>query len=678
MGILNIGTSALNANLVALQTIGNNIANVNTAGYSRQSAIQTTVQGQFTGAGYIGKGVSVETIARNYNDFLTRQSTLAAANQFADQTRSDQLAQLSTIFQGGTNGIGASVNDMLNAFSDVASAPTDLTARTVALTRIDETARRMRAASQSLDDLQTGVSQSISEKVKAVNTLAQNIADVNAQIARVQGNGQTPNDLLDKRDQLILNINQYVQTSSMAAPDGTVGVFIGGSQALVLGTKASTLSVDKNDFGDPNQSKLYITQASASSSTKVAMDENQLGGGQISGLLRFQNNDLVEGRNLLGRLTTTVTTSMNEQHALGLDLSGQPGGPLFASINVSANILAPVPPATPNTGSVTLGSNPATDLTLSISQITATSKGSSDFVASDYQVNVIDAQHITVTRLSDGAVVPVDPANPTVPQVFDPTNLATPITFDGLTLTNLSGAKAGDRFYLKPFAGAANNIQREFSTPASLAVASPIVGSMGTTNQGSLQLASLAATTRPTVTPPATVAPPVKIAFTSSTSYTLNGVAAATPYVSGQPILSTDPANGWSLTLQGSPQAGDSFTVLDIKDPSAGVAQSLNGGNAIALMGLRDKASFDGAPMSDGYASLIAQIGVRTQSANYTATVSTNIATNAQKELTGVTGVNLDEEAAKLLQYQQAYQASAKMIQIAQSIFDTMIQTLGR
>ena len=147
MGILNIGTQALNANLVALQTIGNNIANVNTAGYSRQSVIQTTVAGQYTGAGYIGKGVAVETIQRNYDQFLTRQSTLATATQASDQTRSDYLAQLSSIFQGGTDGIGQSINDMLNSFSDVASTPTDLTARTVALTRIDETTRRMRAAS---------------------------------------------------------------------------------------------------------------------------------------------------------------------------------------------------------------------------------------------------------------------------------------------------------------------------------------------------------------------------------------------------------------------------------------------------------------------------------------------------------------------------------------------------
>ena len=665
MGILNIGTLALNANLVALQTIGNNIANANTVGYSRQEAVQNTVAGQFTGAGYIGKGVTIETVKRNYDEFLTRQSTLASATKSADATRADYLAQLSNIFQGGTDGIGASINDMLNAFSDVASAPTDLTARTVALTRLDETARRLSAASQSLDDLQTGISLALTEKIGAVNTLAQNIAAVNDQIARAQGSGQPPNDLLDKRDQLVRELNRYVQTSSVAADDGTLSIYIGGSQSLVLGTNAAKLSLARNDFGDTLQNKLVITQAG----NAVTMDENRLGGGEISGLLRFQNTDLVEGRNLLGRLTTGVTTSMNAQHRLGLDLNGQPGGDLFTPVSVN-NILVPVAPATTNTGTVTVGTGAATDLTLSVTNTSA-------LVASDYQVNVLAPNQVVITRIADGATVPVNVANPSVPITFDPTS-AVPITFDGLTLTNLAGANTGDRFYLKPFSTAANNITREFSTPAALAMASPIVGKMGTNNTGSLQFSSLVAKSQPTPVGPATVAPQVVISFGANNSYSINGVPSATPFVSGQPINSTDPTNVWSLTLQGSPRAGDTFTVMDIKDPAAAVSLTLNGGNATAMMNLRDVPTFDGAALSDGYASLISQIGIRAQSANYSATVSTNIANNAEKDRNSVSGVNMDEEAAKLLQYQQAYQASAKMIQVAQSIFDTLIQTIGR
>lgn len=639
MGILNIGTQALNANLLALQTIGNNIANVNTVGYSRQQAIQETVPGQYTGAGYVGKGVEVKTIQRLYDAFLTRQATLAQSTQYADQTRSDYLVQLGNIFQGGTDGIGQSINDMLNSFSDVASAPTDLTTRTVALTRIDETSRRMRAASQSLDDLQSGIDQALNDKINSVNTLAQNIADVNQQIAKVQGNGQPPNDLLDKRDQLIRNLNQYVQTTQIPADDGSVSVYIGGSQTLVLGTSASKLSLGKNDFGDTLQHKLVITSTAGAN---VTMDENMLGGGEISGLIRFENTDLVEGRNLLGRLTTAVTTAMNAQSKLGLDLNGNVGGNLFTPVSVD-NVLQPVAPAKLNTGTA--------DIHVGITD-------STKLVASDYEVNFTSATAGSITRKSDGTITSFDLATP-------------PVEFDGLNLTNLGGgAAAGDRFYLKPFSTAANNVTREFSTPSALAVASPIVGQMGTNNNGSLQLSSLTAG----VNPPVNV--PVTITFTSGSTYTRSDVAGTFTYTSGQPITEGGTPNQWTLTLQGSPQNGDTFTVQDIKATSLDL--KLNGGNATAIMNLRDVATFDGAAMTDGYAGLIAQIGIRAQNANYTATVSTNIATNAEAARTGVSGVNLDEEAAKLLQYQQAYQASAKMIQVAQTIFDALIQTVGR
>jgi flagellar hook-associated protein 1 FlgK len=409
----------------------------------------------------------------------------------------------------------------------------------------------------------------------------------------------------------------------------------------------------------------------------LALDENRLGGGEVSGLLRFQNNDMVEGRNLLGRLTTAVTTNMNAQHALGLDLDGKAGTNLFTPVSVN-NVLLPVPPATPNTGSMTLGSGnaaigngAATDLVLNISDAT-------QFVASNYQVNVNAAGMMSVTRLSDGTTV-------AGPSVGPP---AVSLTFDGLTLTSAAGlANPGDRFLLKPFSTASTNIAREFSTPRALAVASPIVGKMGANNTGSLQLTLLRADSQPTPPvqiPPAVAAVPVTITFGANSTYTRSDEVppntTSFPYTSGAVInnLPANVDNAWSLTLQGVPQAGDTFTVVDIKDPAYKLDLKLNGGNANNMMNLRDVAMFDGASMSDGYAGLIAQIGIRSQSANYSATVSTNIATNAEKDRTGIAGVNLDEEAAKLIQYQQAYQASSKMIQIAQSIFDTLIQTLGR
>ena len=657
MSILSSGARALLANQMALQTAGNNIANVNTPGYSRQKLVLQTVEGQYTGGGYIGNGVSVETIQRNFSEFLTRQATMAGSAQSADGKRFDMLKQLEGVFESGKGGLGAAISDMLNAFSDVATAPTDLTARTVVLTRVDETAARIRATSQRLDDLVQGIGQELGQKVTAINSLTKSIAQVNAEIVRGSAAGQPPNDLLDRRDQLIRELNQYVQTTSVPADDGSIGLFIGGSQAIVLGATSTPVSIVTDDYGDTQKNKLAITR----NGLTFTLDENNLAGGEISGLLRFQNTDLAEGRNLLGRLTLSVTTAMNDQHKLGMDLNGNVGGNLFSPTVFGAqNVREPRAPATLNTGTMTGANGP----TLAINDIT-------QLVPSDYEMIFTSGTAGTITRRSDGVVF-------TFPQLPAPS--PAPATLlarvDGLDFDNPTSAapNAGDRFLFKPFSTSASNVSSVFSTPRALAVASPVAGSMGTSNTGSLQQVSLVARSNPVAVTP------VVLTFTGANSYTRSDEAPPNAttftFTPGQAIEGTTPTTAplteWSLTLQGTPAAGDLFTV----GPNAYPA--FNAGNAAAMLDLRDVALFDGGPLTDGYAGLIAQIGIRTQSAGYAADVSGSIANNLERDRTSVSGVNLDEEAAKLLQYQQAYQASAKIIQIAQNIFDTLIQGMGR
>ena len=241
--ILNIGARALVANELALQTAGNNISNVNTPGYSRQSVILQAVQGQFSANGYFGKGVEVVTVQRAHSEYLTTQSIISGSVSAADSKRLDQLKQLEDIFQGGPTGLGAAVSDMLNSYSDIVGAPSDLTARSVVLTRAAELAARFRDSSARMDDLRLGVRNALQDSVAAVNTLASRIAVTNFEVARAIGTGQSPNDLLDQRDFLITELNKYVQTSSIEANDGTLGVFVGGSQPLVLGKVSTPLSI---------------------------------------------------------------------------------------------------------------------------------------------------------------------------------------------------------------------------------------------------------------------------------------------------------------------------------------------------------------------------------------------------------------------------------------------------
>ena len=654
-GILNIGTRALQANQVALQTAGNNIANINKPGYSRQSVVLQTVAGQNLGSGYVGNGVDVQAIERNHSEFLTRQAAISSSISASDSTRLDQLTQLESVFQSGANGLGASVSNMLNSFSDVASAPTDLSARTVALTNADEMASRFRTASTSFDDLKTGVSNQLKADVSAVNSLAVRIAKVNQQISNLQGVGQTPNDLLDQRDQLVQDLNQYIQTTSVQADNGSVSLFLAGSQPLVLGGTASTLTLSPDEFGNQN-SKLTMNNG-------VVLNENTLGGGQISGLLKFQNKDLVDAQNLLGRMALAIGTAVNDQHKLGVDLNGGLGKDLF-KLNAIPDGLA----SSDNTGTASL----------QVSIQTTPTSGTTAMVASNYEVSFTGATTGSITRLVDGQVT---------------TFSNSPITIDGLSIAVGAGALAGDRFMITPFTLAASNFGTAIKSPSELAMSSPVAAVPSKQNTGTLAIGSL--TTRSVPVPA-----DVTLTFTALGTYTRSDdpnlltipptPATAFTYTTGQAIESTFPIvppsspltyatalSGWSLTLNGTPAQGDKIVVGSNASVQPSVNPKLNASNATAMMALRDVPMFDGALLTDGYASAMTEIGVRVQAATSAAAISKSIATSIETSRANVAGVNLDEEASKLLQYQQAYQASAKMLQIAQSVFDTLIRTFA-
>ena len=238
---------------------------------------------------------------------------------------------------------------------------------------------------------------------------------------------------------------------------------------------------------------------------------------------------------------------------------------------------------------------------------------------------------------------------------------------DGLVLQASGPASAGDRYLVTPFRQVASNMDAAFSSPRSLAMAAQIAGSAGTTNTGTLALQSLLAQS-----PNVNLAQTVTLTFTGAGTFNVTGTGTGNPsgvaYAPGQAIS----FNGWSLALKGAAKAGDTFTVR------ANAFPTTSGGNAEAMLGLRDTPMFDGAPASNGFAALMAQIGVQVQSAGFAATISQSIATNIEADRSAVAGVNLDEEAAKLLQFQQAYQASAKILQVSQSMFDSLLQNLGR
>jgi flagellar hook-associated protein 1 FlgK len=660
--LMSIGTRAMFANYSALSTIGNNIANANTPGYSRQTVELATAGSQSTGSGFFGKGVDVATVTRSHNEFLTREVATTGALAASDEARAAQLKQLENIFDTGEAGIGHAAGQFLNAFVDVAAKPQDSSARQVALSRADELATRFRAAGQQIDSLQQGVALALNTTAQQVSELAKKVAAVNEKIVNSVGSGHQPNDLLDQRDQLVREIGEKIQVTSIAADDGSMNLFIGGGQRLVLGNQASQL-VTLPDIYDPSRLKLGLKDGA----TTVELPDGLVTGGSMAGLMRFQNDDLVDARNLLGQMAAAIAGRVNEQQALGLDLR-EPAGSGAAIFDVGTPKVLPA-----NANAKAGGVDVATMIDASgarVSTVSLTVTAPSELEASDYELQADPAGSgsYQLKRLSDGLSRTVAAGD----------------VVDGFRIDIAAPAPAaGDRFLLQTVGNAPRTIQRVLDDPRGIAAASPVTATVGADNTGTATVASIKA-----ISTTLDTSLHATISFTSATGdydwqlldagNNVVGNGSAT-WQAGVPIS----LNGWELQLAGVPASGDTLSVQKTDYPAS------NNGNARALVDLRDAALVGqrsaggvvtqaGVTVTDAYANALADIGVRVQSANTSAQMSASAAADAKAAQAEATGVNLDEEAARLIQFQQSYQAAAKMLQVAQSVFDTLLQIAGR
>lgn len=550
-GLLSIGMSALNANSATLQTIGHNIANVNTAGYSRQTVRLESAPGQVGMGSSIGRGVNIAGVERVYSDFLSAQLNTTLAQQAADASRAEKLGILEMHFPNGSAGIGMAIGDMLNAFSYVVAAPNDMTARTGVLAGAKSVADRMRASHSEITDLAISTRAELQGKAKQANTLLEHIAALNQQITRTQSSGQPSNDLLDSREQYVLELNEYIQTTQLMQDDGSLSVFV-AHQAVVQGSKAGAISI-VSDAQDASLSRLQLQNGS----TLRMLDDSIIVGGQLKGLLEFEQTDLSLAKNLMGRLAMALGLAVNQQHRAGWDFEGKPGQAMFSIPTQVAGL------SVDGAQGHVLFTDPA------------------KFTASNYVVQMDSTGtggH--VIRQIDGQKTAFN----------DTTDLALK-TIDGLTFKLTTPALGASQSMLfKPFADAAGSIQSLLTSPFTVAAAS------------------------------------------------------------------ADPASGHGTPTQ----------------------MPANSGNAKALLDLRDAKLLDGGRLTDAHATAVSQIGLRVQSVQFSADASQSMAANMRAQKASVSGVNLDEEAARLMQFQQAYQASAKILQVAQRVMDTLLQELGQ
>lgn len=636
--IFSISTSALRANLAALHTTSHNIANVNTPGYSRQQVELGSGAAQGTGSGFFGSGVNTLTISRGYNQFLTRQANVTQAQASADTARLSQLEMLESVFPLGENGLGQAAGALLNAFADVATDPQDLSARQVLIGRAQELAGRFNNAAAQIDEMQAGVTADVRNTVTTVNELASQVARLNGEISRALGHGHQPNDLLDKRDHLVAEINKHIEVSTVEAGDGSLSLFVGGSQNLVLGVNASKLAAVPDEY-DHRRVQLAVQDQGGTRT----LPANLITGGSLAGLMRFQNEDLSTARNLLGQMASALSASVNEQQALGLDLNQVAGSALFAT--GAPRVL----PSSLNSGNA--------EVTIGIAD-------AGKLKASDYELSEDRANpgNFLLKRLSDGVVT----------DSISAADLAAGhTTADGFTLQMNGTPGPADRFLVQPVAMAAGDMRTVLSDPRGIAAASPFTASVGDANTGSVYARSVAMVDAGAADPTLTA----RINFTDDLgNYDWELVDSSNTVVSsgsdswsaGQPIA----LNGFELQLDGVPKTGDALQVEPTQFPAS------NNGNALALLDLREAGMVDGQTITNAYSEAMANIGVRTQSARTSADISGALATEAETRRANNSGVDLDEEFARLIQFQQSYQASAKVLQVAQSLFDTLLQSM--
>lgn len=636
--VFNIGVSGLAAAQAGLLTTGHNISNASTPGFNRQQIVQSTNTPQFTGAGYFGQGTNVTTVQRVYNQFLASQ-TLSAQTRLSElNAYADQIRQVDGLLADPSAGLSTALNDFFRGVHEVAANPASIPARQSMLSMAQALVGRFQSVDNRLNEIRDGVDTQLASTVADINSYTTQIAALNQRIilAQAAGPGQPANDLLDQRDQLIAQLNQQVRVTTLTESDGSLSVFVGNGQAVVVGAQSYGLATMQSGE-DASRMTVGITLASGGT---AALPEAMLTGGTLGGLLAFRRESLDTAQNALGRIALGLAETFNAQHRLGQDLTGALGGNFFT---------APAPQViTPN--------NPPNGGTAAIGVAVASA---ANLTTSDYRLTANGGGNYTLVRLSDSTTV------------FSATAL--PQTVDGLTISLASGAaNAGDSFLIQPTRAAAHDIAVALTDARSIAAAAPIRTAASNGNSGTGAIGAGSVNAPPPVN--ANLTQTVTITFNNPpTTFDVAGTGTGNPagvaYTAGGSIS----YNGWTVQIGGTPAAGDVFT---ISANSAGVADNRN---ALLLAGLQTGKTLAGGTASyqSAYAQIVSDVGNKTREIQVTATAQESVVKQAEEAQQSLSGVNLDEEAANLLRYQQAYQASGKMIEIADKLFNTLLE-LGR
>jgi len=723
MSVLGTGITGLLAFQRALATTSHNISNAATEGYSRQRVDLATNIPQRLGSGYIGQGVNVDGIRRLQNDWIDAQLRTSLSDNASATTRADFAERVDNLLADQSTGLAPTLENFFAAGQDVASDPTALPARMVLLNEAETLTGRFEAINGRLDEQRRLANGQIETSIEEINQYAESVADLNKQIIARSTAGSPPNDLLDRRDTILRKLSEKVDVSLSTQDDGAVNVFIGSGQGLVIGSNASELTFS-NLSGDPFNWDIGLRAVQGNEPINIT---RFVTGGEIGGLLETRSNLLDKAQNELGLTALNLADRFNEQNRLGLDLDGELGGDIFelpeVVVNPALNNSINAEPAVtfsdvgqltpsdyrlrydganfqltrlPENTSVTLVPD-ATDpnvrfadgLRIDTTAIAGAASGDSwliqptRFAASGLDMTMTDPAKIAATSgalaeaSNTGEARPValrmssDPLNPASPDTYLPA--AVVVGTDAVTGTDVFnrlapryGTEAGSatvesfRVLDTQHADLSTDVSVTFDAANNQFVVGQERFALDPTGTTTIQANGWE----------------LKIQGTPNTGTTGSVIdiqVDTTPVATPQPADTTITGPGWELDIRGTPAAGDLFTVELSKDRPG------DNRNMLEMTGIQGERLIQGrTTLQGGYNTLIADVGTQTRRAQISRDSSAVQLESAQQQREALSGVNLDEEAANMMRFQQAYRAAAQVITTSGEMFDTLLNAVRR
>ncbi|MCH4812210.1 flagellar hook-associated protein FlgK [Vreelandella neptunia] len=643
MSMFSIGLSGLNAAQNALNTSSNNISNVYTPGYNRELAQ--------LGEGSSGSGgVKVNDIERQFNTYVANQLNSAKTQSSALNIYYNQVTQIDNLLADRAAGLAPLMQGFFSSLEDLASSPSDPAARQGVLGTANTLSSQFRSFDGYLQDMQSNINSQIKDEITQINNTAQQIAGLNKEISLARARtGEAPNSLLNQRDHMVSELNERMDLRLNVQDGKTYNISLPNGQPLVTGTNSFQLEAMQADY-DPQRTVVGYRDGGGN---LVQLDESTLTGGSLGGLMSFRSETLDKTQNQIGQLAVSLSMAFNEQHKLGVDLDGAQGEDFF-------NVRTPQSYANSNnTGDAEL--SVAFDAN-SIDQLKAT----------DYTVR-FEADEPQIFRKDSGQQLGAED--------FTWDGAESTLSFGGVILSFNEQPDNGDSFEIQPVRRAANGMETNIADVDKIAAGdagfdgeegSPLNSFKST---GNLDVSNLS-------TSPVAFSENKKYQLAVDSEGTLTLTPAATISVNGDPF---DPAEDKLAAGETVVIDGISFTLDELPDEEATltvtqniIAASGDNRNALALQNLQTQSIVGGsASVTGAYASIVSDVGNRTNITQVNLDARQGLTDQLRAVQQSESGVNLDEEAANLIRYQQYYQANARVIDTAGTLMDTILNLRG-